>query len=97
MYSSMSIFHLLKKLPFIYQLTLYNHFIHSPLKGAVSRDFCHLFYFLNRSHLGPLINRLKWFCLNTAFAESEIEMSANLKLANTARSLTPRRLTLRGV
>ena len=54
---------------------------------------------------GPLINRLKWFCSKIHFhedirkisdsAESEIEISANPKLANTARSRTLRRLTLR--
>ena len=39
----------------------------SLVKGAVSRDLLAFFYFMNRSHLGPLINRLKWFCLKIRF------------------------------
>ena len=29
------------------------HVLFKLLKGAVSRDFCHFFYFINRSYLGP--------------------------------------------
>ena len=68
------------------------------------------FLFHESKPSGPLINRLKWFCVSFVFGKIfaknstlcrltlggvEIEMFANPKLANTARSWTLRRLSLR--
>ena len=44
------------------------------IKWAVSRDFCHFFLFHESKPLGPLINRLKWFCLKIHFCEDICEI-----------------------
>ena len=46
--------------------------IGSNLKWAVSRDFFFFFYELTPS--GPLMNRLKWFCLKIRFREDVREI-----------------------
>ena len=64
---------------------------------AVSRDFLAFFYFIYPTHLhGLLENRLKLFLLNICFPGDIREISdSDSAQANTARSQTLRRLTLR--
>ena len=54
------------------------------LKGAVSRDVLPFFLFHEKKPSGPLINRLKWFCLKIRFHEI------------FAKNSTLHRLSLRG-
>ena len=69
-----------------------NHF---PDKVEVSQDFWH-FLFHESNPSGPLINRLKWFSLKISFRGDIREISDSMQ-ANTVKSQTLRRLTLRGV
>ena len=62
---------------------------------SVTRFFViRLFHELKPS--GPLKNRLKWFCLKIPF-RGDIRETFDSVQTNTARSQTPRKLTLRGV
>ena len=54
-----------------------------------SHEIFFLYFFMNQTHLGPLINRLIWFCLKIRFRKDiRIQSSKNL---------TPRRVILRWV
>ena len=68
----------------------------SVLKGARSWDFLDFFYFINWTHLQPLIIRLKWICFWNSFGEDICE-KLDPAQCWPAQSQTLRRLTLRGV
>ena len=77
-------------------------FHQSGASGAVSRDFLEFFLFHESKPSGPLINRLKWFCLKVCF-HGEICKKFDSAQANTAQSRKLKCsqiqnwLTLRGV
>ena len=62
------------------------------LKGQCHEIFWH-FLFHESKPSGPLINRLKWFCLKVRF-QGELREKFDSPQATTARSQTLRRLTL---
>ena len=62
--------------------TIWNFRYH---KVAVLQDFLIFFYFMNQTHLGPLINRFKYFLLKIHFRrDSQILIDSTQ--ANTVRS-----------
>ena len=75
------------------------------VKGAVSRDFRTLFFFINQTHLAPdkqakmfffLIRFRGDICEKIDSAQANTVESKIEKLANTLQSWTPSSLTLRG-